>query len=249
MQRHYGLLPLIFIVAGVGLGTAGIVALEPALIVPDTDGDGIPNDVENQRPSADPLHKDVYIEVSYAGEELRPSNETLNEIRGEFASAPVENPDGTSGIDVHIDLDDTASDEIPVVMREDEVWGNNSVGRTTFDNAGDGYHHIVITQRLLTENDASGLYKDGTGIMAIQDSYSTEEIILHELGHALGISSRDVHGVDSFDVPYEQYPSVMNYNRPLLSNSDPSYSNGTQGPRDHNDWREISKELGDDADW
>jgi len=46
-------------------------------------------------------------------------------------------------------------------------------------------------------------------------SESIANTFVHELGHSVGISSRDYTGVDSEDVSYSKYTSVMNYNDPF----------------------------------
>ena len=58
--------------------------------------------------------------------------------------------------------------------------------------------------------------------------YQTQRIILHEIGHHYGLFDYQYFGIDSFIVPYDEYPSVMNYNSSLSSiqfnNSDSSFN-------------------------
>jgi hypothetical protein len=50
---------------------------------------------------ADPDHKDLFVEIdAMAG--LAPAQAALNDVVTAFAAAPVSNPDGVSGIDLHI---------------------------------------------------------------------------------------------------------------------------------------------------
>jgi hypothetical protein len=37
---------------------------------------------------------------------------------------------------------------------------------------------------------------------------------MHELGHSLGLRPSDFVGIDSREVPYSEYRSIMNYNAP-----------------------------------
>lgn len=67
----------------------------------DADGDG---DVDVDLPAmgADPRHKDLFVELD-AMKNLRLSPEALGTVRNAFSSAPVSNPDGTTGVNIHID--------------------------------------------------------------------------------------------------------------------------------------------------
>jgi hypothetical protein len=38
---------------------------------------------------------------------------------------------------------------------------------------------------------------------------------MHELGHQIGLMPSDYEGIDSRDLSYTEYTSVMNYNAPL----------------------------------
>jgi hypothetical protein len=83
----------------------------------DTDGDGIPDDMERNgidtngdgRPDvnlpamgANPNHKDVFVQLdSMRGHQLDPA--ALQTVINSFANAPMSNPDGRTGITLHID--------------------------------------------------------------------------------------------------------------------------------------------------
>ena len=77
---------------------------------------------------ADPLHKDIFIEIDYmvlegtGGHTHKPKADALQIVIDTFANAPVDNPDGTTGIRIHIDA---GSDTImnPVTG---ELWGSHS---------------------------------------------------------------------------------------------------------------------------
>jgi WD40-like Beta Propeller Repeat len=81
---------------------------------PDSDGDGLPDGWETtgvDTPAghldlpamgADPHHKDVFVELdSMAGDQI--SVGAVDAVQRAFADAPVSNPDGTTGIDLHVD--------------------------------------------------------------------------------------------------------------------------------------------------
>jgi hypothetical protein len=73
----------------------------------DHDGDG-QIDVDLPTMGADPQHKDIFVEVDYMGASAstpshRPKDRAMQRIIDAFANAPVSNPDGTTGINLHID--------------------------------------------------------------------------------------------------------------------------------------------------
>jgi hypothetical protein len=85
---------------------------------PDTDGDGLPDkwetrgydagddgtvDVALPQMGADPLHKDVFVQLdTMVGHQLQRS--AIAKVVTAFAKAPVSNPDGKPGITLHVDM-------------------------------------------------------------------------------------------------------------------------------------------------
>lgn len=85
----------------------------------DADGDGIPDDWEingvpyvdadgvEQRymlPGADPQRKDIYIEIDFGAVGMPP--QAVSRVVQAFANAPVTNPDGSTGITLHVMVDE-----------------------------------------------------------------------------------------------------------------------------------------------
>lgn len=81
----------------------------------DADGDGV-IDVDLPALGADPRHQDLFVEMD-AMPGLRPPVTVLDRVVDVFASAPVGNPDGTTGVRIHLD-------------------GGAYAGRTTYDLGG-----------------------------------------------------------------------------------------------------------------
>ena len=84
---------------------------------PDIDGDGIPNtwemkgydadgdgkiDVDFPGMGANPLKKDIFVEMDYMPG-LLPSEEELDRITKIYADLPMRNPDGSAGVNIHLD--------------------------------------------------------------------------------------------------------------------------------------------------
>jgi hypothetical protein len=83
----------------------------------DSNGDGTVDLDLSRDLAADPLYRDLYLEIDWmrdGGGELpgigKPSHKPiqwgLDEVRNAFASAPVDNPNGATGIAVHMHLSD-----------------------------------------------------------------------------------------------------------------------------------------------
>ncbi|MEE6273328.1 zinc-dependent metalloprotease family protein [Georgenia sp. MJ206] len=81
----------------------------------DVDGDGVP-EVDLPAMGASPDHKDLFVEVDWmsdprscvlwwcwGGRDFAPQPEAIQDAIAVFAAAPVPNPDGTTGIRLHVD--------------------------------------------------------------------------------------------------------------------------------------------------
>jgi hypothetical protein len=106
----------------------------------DTDGDGLPQsweehgidtdengsvDVDLPAMGADPNHKDVFVELD-SMPNLRLKDKAVAMVEKAFMDAPVSNPDGTTGIHLHIDNGATSVMN-PVTG---EQWGSRSQAGT-----------------------------------------------------------------------------------------------------------------------
>jgi dipeptidyl aminopeptidase/acylaminoacyl peptidase len=107
----------------------------------DTDGDGHV-DLDLPALSADPQRKDVFVEIDpMPGDEL--AQAAIADVVAAFAAAPVGNPDGTTGIDVHVD-NGAGSVMNP---RTGEQWGARSE------------QDAIPSEAQLGANDAGGDYE------------------------------------------------------------------------------------------
>lgn len=107
----------------------------------DTDGDGLldnwetdgltigGNTVDLPAMGADPMHKDVFIEIDWMGDpgdghSHAPDPDAIQEIVDAFDNAPVSNPDGMTGIHLHVDYGPTS----PLTWGAAATWGSLSDG-------------------------------------------------------------------------------------------------------------------------
>jgi len=101
--------------------------------LPDTDGDGLPDEWEANgytrngvhvplnRMGADPMHKDLFVEMDAAAGAAYPVA-ALRALMDAFAAIPIDNPDGRKGIHLHVD----AGPDTPMTTTRD--WGDLSHG-------------------------------------------------------------------------------------------------------------------------
>ena len=199
---------------------------------PDTDGDGYPDGMEvrceGAVPGADPLRTDIYVEVdsTQAG---TLSDSVRASIVETFDDAPVSNPDGSTGIDIHLVTDDT---DLPVngtVYSKHRAGPANDVYDFRANHSeyrAEGYYYVLVTDDVAYNGDD---YFVGAGRpeIAAMERYNsttvTASLFMHEFGHAMGLDAHQ-DGIDEKRYSRAEYDSVMNYNglyRQL------SYSNGT----------------------
>ena len=140
---------------------------------PDIDGDGIPNtwelkgydadgdgkiDVDYPGMGANPLKKDIFVEMDYMPG-LLASEEELDRITESFTQLPVRNPNGTTGINIHLDAGSARSAKY-------NLGGGNEVAHEQLDNTMTKWAEIW-------GKSATSDVRVGT--------------FIHELGHNLGL--------------------------------------------------------------
>jgi hypothetical protein len=71
----------------------------------DTDNDGL-TDIDLHALGADPLRKDVFVEADFLRASTHthaPNKDAIERVVASFANAPISNPDGTTGVQLHVD--------------------------------------------------------------------------------------------------------------------------------------------------
>lgn len=206
----------------------------------DDDGDGLPNgwecgpiefadgrlDVHGL--GADPRHKDIFVQCDWmndATHHLQPTREAVEQAARAFADAPVANPDGESGITLHVDAGDR-SVNMPFDRRAGSIHYVANINQNPFDGWFDAikgtrmrgprvraFHYcIFIAQwdipghtgraRATPSNDFV-VSLGPTGGTTVEQAGT----FMHELGHTLGLH----HGGDD-DLTFKpNYLSLMNY--------------------------------------
>jgi hypothetical protein len=195
---------------------------------PDTDGDALldgwevmgVNGIDLPGKGASPLHKDIFVEMVYmerasASNGLAPSDSVLRAIVAAFAASPVTNPDGATGVNIHLErgnLVNYVDDINPYDVVVPQIKAAN------FDPAKGPVYHYMIWANAYNGGTSSGVslgiphsdfivtlgrWNNGAG----GNDQQKIGTFIHELGHNLGRR----HG-GSDDVNYKPcHLSVMNY--------------------------------------
>lgn len=218
----------------------------------DADGDGVV-DVDLPAMGADPLRKDLFVQVNWmqpdgatpcilvfwcpgAPDGPHPPNANATEkVVAAFADAPIENPDGSTGITLHIDAGShsASSEGIPEQLRE---GGPVAMHREAFfesddeqeradalaefkDFALDPARAAVVTWTLYAHRIDGGdglLGQAAAGVpgdtVLISGQLMTSEqleanTLMHEIGHTLGLRHGGLDDVNG----KPNYVSIMNY--------------------------------------
>jgi Ca2+-binding RTX toxin-like protein len=212
----------------------------------DTDGDRLLNSWEINGipmleggtyvlPQANPLHKNLYVEVDYMTNH-RPIDGTLGNVAGAFAGSPVTNPDGINGINLFTLVDDEITPHTDTTTIANLVntirpnWFGTAAERANTNNAdilaakAQAFHYTVYAHdqpapnvgssgvaqtpgmnALVTLGNGWALNSAGTHNVGSPDQQ--EGTFMHEFGHNLGLR----HGGNDDINCKPNYFSVQSY--------------------------------------
>jgi hypothetical protein len=208
----------------------------------DTDGDGLSDTAELygtfddglvydiKALGANPNHRDLFLEVDYVNG-FAPTPAVKYEVETAFASAPIANPDGTSGIHLLIEIAAQPLPEgvIPAVFTSWTELDAIKANPAYFDpNRRLAFHYAIFGKRYgSATNSSSGMADALPGpnfVVTLEgwDWYTKSEqdkhwaqagTLMHELGHSLGLHHGGYVAGRFEDGTYKpHYLSVMNYN-------------------------------------
>lgn len=229
-------------IASLSLMTAALAfsSLTPAQATGnlDSDGDKIPDvwelygyDAEDDGileldfPAwgASPYKKDIFVEMDWMPG-LLGTEEDLDRIVQEFAALPVRNPDGTSGINIHLDAGSAYGDkynlgggnEVPYSELPDHIYDVVDYrGRYSDPNRQSIFHYMIWGDKYGDTSSSGIAWMHGLEfLVSVGPTYWGETssdtrvgTFIHELGHNLGLG----HGGTDETNFKPNYLSVMNY--------------------------------------
>jgi len=191
----------------------------------DTDRDGLSDGLEVNTLSsygANPLRKDIFVEVDRMSG-VRSLNESeKRQLVDAFKNAPLSNPDGSQGVDLHLYFDDVITPSKSISIKTND-----------YRNYQQRYHDYPAGFRWALLAKITGEWYEfftpiggfcwGEGFVVdpglstipfTKTSIGPLSILamtfMHELGHSLGLMPGVYGGIDSLSWPWN-YNSVMNY--------------------------------------
>lgn len=202
----------------------------------DTSGDGIADRFIMETDlfeGANVLRRNIFFEVHHTPkvdfEEVKTQLDRLEQF---FAGAPIHNPDGSMGIDVHFVIEGEF-DEFEEPISEENLA---SIYWNHFERKDKGYYYLLFANEL----EGRLLGRAVEEVLGMQMDSST---LLHEIGHGLGLSQGFV-GIDDRQRTFAEYPSVMNYNAPQNAFR---FAGDTVEDPVRVDWQVIAEEMADNA--
>lgn len=212
----------------------------PAPAATDTDGDSLPDTWETNGYDADgdgdidvnlpamgatANKKDLFVEMDYMSGRLA-STAAFDRIKAVFAAAPVSNPDGSTGIRIHLDGGAAAGaaynlgggNQVPYDSNlQPAVQQTDAIKNANFASARQAVFHYMLWADDYDNSCSSGnafAIPNDTFIVTMGPKCNwtvTENMnvgtFIHELGHDLGLT----HGGTDHVNYKPNYLSVMNY--------------------------------------
>lgn len=187
----------------------------------DIDNDGLKNgwemnghnDIDLPALGTSYRKKDVFVYMDYMKESLLPTSAGFDKIVQVFADGSNTNPDGTTGIKLHLKM----GNKIPFDENLDPYWDAIlALKNTHFPKKYDPIYHYMIWAHAYNSGTSSGVSLGVPGhdfIVSLGtwgergDEDAKIGTFLHELGHNLGL----MHGGVNHDNWKPNFLSVMNY--------------------------------------
>jgi len=158
----------------------------------DTDGDGLADGWEVRGeapggvalPDADPLAKDIYVQVDHGRETERPDKAFYGAVADEFAEMRVENPDGSTGIAVHVRDGGRVNESVSFTGETENFWTlKERYYRSELGSRAGIYHQVLVAD---FEADQVGYGEVGgefSVVAANLDNETRQQVVVHELLH------------------------------------------------------------------
>jgi hypothetical protein len=178
-----------------------------------------------------PASPNIYVEVDTASGVAPPSEEQITAIQDTFESEPPEEI-GPINMQFHVcwtETPDIIDFDDFVDIDEDSIENTPDPAASQRNITGLGFQYLFLTDGLVAGGVAgfapSKYLMDQANIQSFavvngriwrnRNDIEQAATIAHELGHTMGLGGADYAGIDSRQVPIEEYDSIMNYNHPF----------------------------------
>lgn len=194
----------------------------------DTDNDRLNDYLETNLSRANSQARDVFVEVDWTETSQSLPATVKTKLVNVFEQAPIDNPDGSQGVNLHIDIDEEVPTNTDFLKPENVNGSLNDIydfrEKYFTSEREDTHYYAILTKFVETDEEmlggvaVSGVFSvstyvgfnDGEQFPNADKSIGTT--FMHELGHVLGLDPRVFDGIDSENYAYTKYTSVMNYN-------------------------------------
>lgn len=201
----------------------------------DYDGDGTP-ELDLPALGADPNHQDLFMEIDWmekpqqctwkvcwGGRSFAPQQSAVDDVKAAFAAAPRANPDGTTGINLHVDVSNAVGWQKSLGSMNGNIYdwsAFDQIKAANFDaDRRDAFHYVLYADTYAGSG-SSGISRGIPGQdLIVTDGHSswgdgftrTQErgTLMHELGHNLNLFHGGGPTGTSQNSP--SYRSIMNY--------------------------------------
>jgi hypothetical protein len=187
----------------------------------DHDGDGVV-DVDLPAMGANVLRKDIFVEIDYmvgSAHTHKPKANAVAIVVEAMRNAPVANPDGTTGITLHVDTGNLGGGNAVAHDAELGMWHEfDAIKAANFARArAPIFHYVLFVHDMAGLGTTSGLSRGIPGRdLAVALGGWTNQVgttqeqggtLMHELGHNIGLRHGGIDGIN-----YKpNFLSVMNY--------------------------------------
>lgn len=202
----------------------------------DVNDDGI-RDLDLYAEGARPNRKDLFVEVdSMVGLEM--DSETALMVTRAFQQAPLGNPDGTTGIWLHLDRSESSLPWSSITNTLEIAYFGSTSKSDWFGTESDRnsankdhiraakvevYRYCIVVADLVLAAGVAEIGGDDFCVAFAQEAtldspyyyVHRAEVFMHELGHSLGLWH---NGADASGNYNPTYPSVMNYSHTFALN-------------------------------
>jgi probable HAF family extracellular repeat protein len=180
-------------------------------------------------PGADPAHKDLYLEID-AMEGMFIQQDAVDMVVQAFADAPLANPDGTTGVRLHVLWDESDLQHRPLWNTGSDCWpddfnayydahlgtvderdANGGTGESFRNAKAKAYRYGIIADGAAPKDWGGCAMVPGDKFVLflgqMPGAVDQAAALMHEVGHTLGLH----HGGNQSIQGKPNYPSIMNY--------------------------------------
>ena len=146
---------------------------------------------------ANPLHKDIYVEVDYMTFH-KPWIQAISDVKDSFEHAPVTNPDGYNGINLHAEVDEQISHQ-PTTSMANLVSIRDSNFGTVAQRADPNSANIIAAKLMVYHYALFGHSQPGTSSSGRSNGIPAMEFLVSLGASGWGTDPMTGHNVGSTD--------------------------------------------------